>query len=198
LEQAALDVEVMFLDGTYAFPANGTARQSQGIVGAVDAATTVASTAYGVSADVGVDRAGLVIDGMSKALYDEGASMGNCILMCSSASKIDISRYYQTGNGNISPRSYSKFGVNVTDIETNFGMFPIVVNRHMTDDEVLIIDLNQLSPRFLPIPGKGHFFLEPLAKSGAYDRNQLYGEVGLEYGPSKWHAKATAWTTATA
>jgi hypothetical protein len=35
---------------------------------------------------------------------------------------------------------------------------------------------------FLEVPGKGHFFAEPLAKTGAKDRVQLYGEVGLQYG----------------
>lgn len=197
IEQAALDIEKMFLDGTYAFPNTGAARQSQGIVGAVDAATSVASTSYGASADVGVDRAGLVIDGLAKALYDNGAPMRRPVIMGGSAAKLDISRYYQQGNGNIMPRSYNSFGVNVTDIETDFGKFPYVLNRHFSDTVVGIFDLDLLAPKFLPIPGKGHFFLEPLAKSGAYDREQLYGEIGLEYGPAGWHGKATAWTTAT-
>jgi hypothetical protein len=197
IEQAALDVELMFLNGTYSWPDDGTARQTQGVRGAVDAGTTVASNSFGTTGNVGVDRAGLVIDAMAKAMYDEGAKMVRPVLMVSSSVKLDISRYYQQGNGNIMPRSYNLFGVNVTDIETDFGMFPIVLNRHAQDTEALIIDLAYCAPRFLPIPGKGHFFLEPLAKSGAYDRNQLYGEIGLEYGPGRNHAKATAWTTAT-
>jgi hypothetical protein len=198
IEQAALDIEKMFLDGTYTFPNTGAARITQGIVGAVDAATSVASTAYGTTGNVGVDRAGLVIDGLAKAMYDNGAPLRNPVIMCGSAAKLDISRYYQQGNGNIMPRSYSVFGVNVTDIETDFGKFPIVLNRHFSDTVVGLFDLDLLAPKFLPIPGKGHFFLEPLAKSGAYDREQLYGEIGLEYGPAGWHGKATAWTTATA
>ena len=197
IEQAALDVELMYLDGTYTNPNTAAARQTQGIRGAVDAATTVASTDYGTSGDVGVDRAGLVIDGLAKAMYDNGAKMQRVVLMVNSQPKLDISRYYQQGNGNIMPRSYNMFGVNVTEIETDFLNFPIVLNRHTQATEVLAIDLDFCAPRFLPIPGKGHFFLEPLAKSGAYDRAQLYGEIGLEYGPAGWHGKATAWTTAT-
>jgi hypothetical protein len=41
----------------------------------------------------------------------------------------------------------------------------------------------------MPIEGKGHFFTEPLAKTGAYDRVQIYGELGLEYGPEQFHGK---------
>jgi hypothetical protein len=43
----------------------------------------------------------------------------------------------------------------------------------------------------LDIPGKGHFFVEPLAQSGASYKFQVYGEIGLEYGPEQFHAKIT-------
>lgn len=197
IEQAALDVELMFLTGTYAFPNDASARQTQGIIGAVDAATTVASNTYGTSGDVGVDRAGLVIDGLAQALYDNGAPLRDPVMMVTSAEKLDLSRYYQQNNGNIMPRSYNRFGVNITDIETDFRAFPVVLNRHMTANVLGIFDLAFMEPKFLPIPGKGHFFLEPLSKAGAYDRAQLYGEIGLKYGPAGWHGKATAWATAT-
>ena len=35
------------------------------------------------------------------------------------------------------------------------------------------------------------FFEEPLAKTGASDKSQLYGEVGLKYGNEKAHAVQT-------
>ena len=197
IEQCALDVEEQFLNGTLAYPAGPTGRQTQGIVGAVAAATSVVSSTFGASGDFGVDRAGLVIDGLAAAMYDEGAPMRNCVIMGNSAPKLDTSRFYQQNNGNIAPRSYNLFGVNITDIETDFGKFPWVLNRHLDATVLMIIDLDIVAPRFLPIPNKGHFFLEPLAKSGSYDRQQLYGEIGLEYGPSGWHGKATAWATVT-
>ena len=48
---------------------------------------------------------------------------------------------------------------------------------------------SQLSPFFLEVEGKGHFFEEPLATVGAAKRSQLYGEIGLEYGNEKAHAQ---------
>ncbi len=187
LEQASLDVEKMILDGTFTFPNTTAARQSQGIVGVIAAATT---TDYTADSGRTVDRT--VIDDLSKKLYDEGAKMANCILMVSSLGKVDLGNAYAlSSNGwNVQPRSYNVFGVNVTDIETGFARYPVIVNRHLDTDTVLILDLAVMAPRFLPIPGRGHFFMEPLAKLGAYDRAQLYGEVGLEYGPAGWHAKA--------
>jgi hypothetical protein len=190
VEQAALDVEIMFLDGTLANPADGTARQSQGVVGAVDAATTTDYTLI-----TGTPAGRLVVDDLSKKLYDNGAPMRNCIIMTNSLGKVDLGTDYQintTGGWNVQPRSYNIFGVNVTDIETAFGKYPVVLNRHLDEDTLLILELDILAPHFMPTPGRGHFFIEPLAKSGSYDRAQLYGDIGLEYGPSGWHAKAFA------
>jgi hypothetical protein len=186
LEQAALDVEKVFLDGTLAYPNDGTARQTQGIRGAIAAAT---STDY--TATTGQLATAAVINDIAKKMWDDGAKHRNTVIMVNSTPKQEIGNDYSgTANFSLEPRSRSVFGVNVTDLETEFGMFPIVLNRHTSQDEVLFLDLAYLAPCFLPHPTKGNFFLEPLAKSGAYDRMQLYGEIGLEYGPANWHGKA--------
>ena len=206
LEQAGLDVEDQFLNGTLAYPAGPTGRQTQGIIGAVAAATTtdaaaVAEVPGSTAGDFAIDRAVFVIDEMAKDLYDEGAPMRNVVLMGNSDAKVDIGRHFRTEFGNVQPRSYNVFGINVTDIETEFYRFPFVLNRHLPSGAtgvVLMIDLAQCAPCFLPVPDKGHFFLEPLAKAGAYDRMQLYGEIGLKYGPAGWHAKADNWDTISA
>ena len=79
-------------------------------------------------------------------------------------------------------------GVNVQSIETDFGNLNVMLNRHVPSDVVLILSLEDLSPVFLEVPGKGHFFVEELAKTGASDKYQLYGEIGLEYGNERKHA----------
>ncbi len=190
VEQCALDLEISLLTGTFAYPADGTARQTQGVIGAV---TTIAKD---TDVDADWSTSGAIVKGKqlvnetALALYINGAPLsGNYVVMVGGAAKLLISTNFQEGNGNISPRSYNVFGVNVTDIETDFGRFPIALNRHLDVETVLFLNLDVLAPCFLPIPGKGHFFLEPLAKSGSYDRQQLYGEIGLKYGPEGWHAK---------
>jgi len=186
IEQCALDIEIMFLDGTYAYPNDGTARQTQGITGAVDAATSVATTGSRT-----IDRA--LLDELSQGLYDNGAPMRNLKLMVPSTGPIEIGNdYSQNSTGwTLEPRSRSEFGVNVKAIETSFAKMDIVVNRHMDADEVLLLDIGLLAPVFYPTEGKGNFFWEELASSGSYDRSQLYGDIGLWYGPGGWHAKAT-------
>ncbi len=200
LEQAALDCEVSFLTGTLAYPNDGTARQTQGIVGAIsDIAKDTDAAADWTTAAPAVIAGKQMVDEVATALYVNGAPMRNMVLMCGAAAKLLISGDYQAANGNIAPRSYNRFGVNITDIETDVaGVLPVVLNRHLNAETVLFLELDVMMPCFLPIPGKGHFFLEPLSKSGSYDRQQLYGEVGLNYGPQGWHASVVNFDGVTA
>ena len=187
LEQAALDIEIAFLTGTLAFPATTAARQTQGILGWIPAATSTATTG-----SVTASRAH--INDIAQKLYLEGAPMQNMIIMLGARNKVELGQSYSeavSGSWNLQPRDRNVFGVNVTDVVTEFGTFGLVLNRHLDVNTILFAELSVLAPRFLAIPGKGHFFLEPLAKTGAYDRQQLYGEIGLALGPAGWHGKVT-------
>jgi hypothetical protein len=66
-----------------------------------------------------------------------------------------------------------------------------MLDRHMPADTVAALSLEQLKPVFLEVQNKGHFFAEQLAKTGAYDKVMLYGEVGLAYGNERSHGKIT-------
>ncbi len=191
LEQCALDLEIAFLTGTLAYAADGTTRATQGITGAIAAATSLDAQLIadfpGATHIVLGDEA---VEVMAQAMWDEGAPLRNVQIHMGSAIKRSVSTEFQN-RGNVQPRSYNKFGVNATEIETDFGNFPMILNRHIAAETMIAIEMDVSMPCFLPIPGKGHFFLEPLAKSGSYDRQQLYGEIGLKYGPPGWHGIVT-------
>jgi len=91
---------------------------------------------------------------------------------------------YQEGERNVG-------GVNLKTLETDFGVMNIMLNRYVPADKLIVASLEQLAPAFLEIPGKGHFFAEPLAKTGASDDVQIYGEIGLQYGNEKAHGVLT-------
>lgn len=79
-------------------------------------------------------------------------------------------------------------GLDLETIYTDFGRFNILLDRHIPRDTIVILSLEQLAPVFLAVPDKGIFFAEPLAKTGASDQVQLYGEIGLQYGAETAHA----------
>ena len=82
-------------------------------------------------------------------------------------------------------------GVHVQTIETDFGVLNIMLSRRVPKSALVVASLEQLAPVLLETPGKGVFFVEPLAKTGAADRSQLYGEIGLEYGNPLAHGVIT-------
>lgn len=80
-------------------------------------------------------------------------------------------------------------GVSVQTIETDFGRLNLMLDRHMPSAALQLVSLEECAPVFLPVPGKGFLFVEELAKVGAAERRQMYGEIGLKYGNERKHAK---------
>jgi hypothetical protein len=127
-------------------------------------------------------------DDLFQLAFDNGgiAESETATVIVGSDQKRNITIAYSDGvNNRVADRNVG--GVNFQTIETDFGRVNIMLNRWMPRDACAVVSLEQLAPRFLLIPNKGHFFEEPLAKVGAADRVQLYGEIGLEYGNEKAH-----------
>lgn len=78
-------------------------------------------------------------------------------------------------------------GVSLQTVMTDFGTVNVMLSRYMAADEIMVASLEQCAPVYLEVPGKGHFFAEPLSKTGATEQVHLYGEVGLEYGNPNAH-----------
>lgn len=128
--------------------------------------------------------------GLMQQVYDNGGIMETetATLMCGSTQKMALTEAFVTG-ANYQEQSRNVGGVNVVTIETDFGKLNIMLNRHMPPGGLAVVSLEQCTPVFLDVPGKGHFFTEPLAKTGAKEKVQIYGEVGLGYGNEKAHGR---------
>lgn len=182
LERAARDVEFSFLEGTYQNPStNGSARQTRGVFPAITTNTESLS-----SADLDKDT----LDSLMRSMADNGAPFRNVVFFGNAYNRQRVSSIY-----GYAPTDRNVGGVAIKTVEADFVTFGVSYNRHLTASTCGLIDVSVLNPRMLTIPGKGHFFAEPLAKSGAADKFQLYGEIGLEYGPEQWHGKVTGTAT---
>ena len=182
LKRAARDIEFSFIQGTYNAGANlATARQTRGLAAAV---TT------NLEAKGGVALTQTIMDALLKRMADSGAPFEQPVILCNSYQKQVLSSLYSNALA-LAPRDRNIGGVNITTIETDFGEIGIVYDRHVSASKLLIVDVAFCKPVFLDIPGKGHFFVEPVAQSGAAYKYQVYGEVGLEYGPEMFHGQIT-------
>ena len=86
-------------------------------------------------------------------------------------------------------------GIKIDTLVTPFGTIGLLPNPYVTSGTALIVNPNVCAPVFMPVPGKGNFFLEPLSKTGAAYDYQIYGQAGLDYGAEWYHAKITGLKT---
>jgi len=184
LRKVAVDVEKSFLTGVYAKPGtNATPRTTRGVLSAI---TT------NVFANGGTPRAltKSILDNALSAMFTAGAPLSgdNTVLMVGPGQKLALSNIYSAAPQlNQATATRNIGGVAIDTIVTDFGIFGVMLNRWFPAGGIGVIDLGVCRPVFLEVPGKGHMFVEPLGKVGASDKYQLYGEVGLEYGPELYH-----------
>lgn len=188
LKQVARDVNYGFINGVYAKPAdNLTPRKTRGIFEAI--VTNVKD--MGGTAPDEED----ILDLFQIAYQNGGIQEGETrTILCGPAMKRYLTKIL-IRDKDLEPDTRHVSGVTLTTIETDFGRADIMVDRAVPAGQLAVLSLEQLAPRFLLVPGKGHFFWEPLAKIGASERSQLYGEIGLEYGNERNHAKLVDATT---
>lgn len=176
LERAARDVDAAFHTGEYAYPADNTdPRTTRGILTAID------TNDIDVSGE-DVDKE--AFDEMVRSMADNGAPFRQMVLLANSWNRQKISGIYA-----YAPEDRNYGGVSIKMVETDFTTFGVVYDRQMPADEIALVDVSVCAPVSMPIPGKGHFFLEPMAKTKSADAWQLYGEIGLEHGPEFFHGK---------
>lgn len=180
LKQVARDVEKTFIVGQFQDPENNTSpRKTRGLLEAI--ATNVAVC------DELTETA--VLDLFQEAWSNGGLQESETRTVIVNATlKRALTRIF-IKDRDFQESSRNVGGVNLQTFETDFGRANIMLNRYMPERDLVVASLEDLAPRFLEIPNKGHFFVEPLAKTGASDKVQLYGEIGLKYGNERKHGK---------
>jgi hypothetical protein len=125
--------------------------------------------------------------------YDNGgiSEQETATLIVNSAQRRAVTKAFASAYGQYHETSRTVGGVAVDTLITDFGTLSVMMDRHMPQDVITVASLEQLTPVFLNIPGKGVLFEEALAKTGASDKVQIYGEVGLKFGNERAHAVMT-------
>lgn len=186
LKQVARDVEKSFIAGTYQLPTDNTKpRRTRGLL---EATTTNVAASTHTAKELTVEE---ILDLFQKVWENGGIQEAETrTVIVGAALKRTLTRLFIT-DVKYQEESRNVGGVNLQTFETDFGKANIMLDRFMPSDTLVVASLEDLKPAFLDIPGKGHFFAEPLAKTGAADKVQIYGEVGLQYGNQRKHGKLT-------
>ena len=184
LEKIARDVEHTFLNGTYNKAADATqANKTRGMFELCSTGTTIAAGNQPLSAEL--------LKQLFRAMSDAGAAFENMVLFCGADQKQRITALYEKQLGYNTPAARNVAGMNITKIETDFFEMGVVYDPFVPADRILISDVAACAPVFQDVPGKGVLFLEDLAKTGAAEKKQIYGQIGLDHGPAFLHGSIT-------
>lgn len=192
LKEIARDVELGFIVGSYAYPSdNATPRKTRGLLEAI--ATNVKDMAGGVPDKDDINE--LFQIGYVHGGFAEGETR---TLLVGPAMKRHLTQLFLavgSTEGVMQPPTRNVGGVSLTTIETDFGTANLMTNRYVPDGTIIAVSLEECAPRILEVPGKGFLFVEPLGTTGSSSDVQVYGEIGLQYGNERKHAKLVDATT---
>lgn len=129
------------------------------------------------------------VNNLLTTMFNNGAKLpqAETVFLCGPNQKVALSAAYQAPTLNQPTLTRNIGGVAIDTLVTDFGTFGVMLDRWMPTNQIAVLDLSVCAPVFLNIPDKGLLFTEELARTGASRKFQLYGEVGLEYGPETYH-----------
>lgn len=191
LTQMATDIEASFILGEYNDPSADSGaqgpRRTRGVLEAIQTNVLDADEAM-------LNRR--LINQLMRTVWSNGGirRAQTATVMANGIQRQALSEVFTHQSG-YQEQTRDVGGVSVDTIITDFGRINVMLNRYVPDDEIVLVSLEQCAPRFANIPGKGFLFQEQLAKTGASEQTQLYGEIGLEYGNERAHGRITGLST---
>ncbi len=181
LKKIARDAEFTIIQGVYQIATSASVANKTRGLNAAAATTSALSSALLTKP---------AIQAVLKAMYDAGAEFNNMVFVVNSWNKQVISDIYA-----YAPQDRNIGGVNIKQVETDFGNIGVMLDPFQLASVVGIYDMNYVNVVSQPIPGKGHMFYEALAKTGAAEKGQIFGKLGLDHGPTFMHGTITGTST---
>lgn len=180
-------IEKTFILGEYHLAANDNdVAQTRGMNEAI---TTNVIAAGGKSLDIW-----LVNDLLEKIKKNQG-DISNLVLWVDTTSLNQINGNAVECGMKLGEAYMSAFGIQVRDLILPIGTVHIALGEFIPEGTVFAFNFDVIAPVEQPIPGKGNFFYEELSKTGAGEKGQIYGQLGLDHGPEWYHGKITGLST---
>lgn len=183
MQKIAQDIEASFIAGTYAkSTGKAVANKTRGIVNAI--------TTNVIDVNSKALTYWTVAEGM-KSIKEQHGFLQGLVLGVDATTLLQLSLDASKNNLTVVPNSREINGIHLNTILTPLGEVAIQCLDYLPSGTAIIFNPDLMSPVFQPVPGKGNFFLEDLAKRGAGEDKQIFGQVGLDHGPEWFCAKFT-------
>ena len=177
------DIEFTFIQGSYnKATTDATVNKTRGLVEAITTNTKA----------MGNKPLGLWdIADMVKKIYGSNAPTDGLVLWCDAVTMFQINADAVQNGLTVVPASREINGIALSSVVTPLGIVYLYLGEFLPAGTALLLNLDVIAPVYQPVPGKGNFFLEQLAKVGAGEKYQLFGQIGLDHGPEWYHGKFT-------
>lgn len=181
------DIEYTFINGVHQKATDDdTANKTRGLIPAITSNTMALS-----SKPLGLwDIADMV-----KKIYGANAPTDGLCLWCDATTLFQVNADAVQNGLTVVPAAREINGIALSSVVTPIGVVYLYLGECLPAGTALLLNLSVLAPVYQPVPGKGNFFLEPLAKTGAGEKYQLFGQIGLDHGPEWYHGKFTGIST---
>lgn len=187
MQKVNRDIEFTFIQGKYnKATSDATVNKTRGLVEAITTnVTAMASKPLGL----------WDIADMVKKIYGANAPTDGLCLWCDAVTLFQVNADAVQNGLTVVPAAREINGIALSSVVTPIGIVYLYLGECLPAGTALLLDLNVIAPVYQPVPGKGNFFLEPLAKVGAGEKYQLFGQIGLDHGPEWYHGKFTGIST---
>ena len=187
MQKVARDIEYTFINGEFNKAlSDSTVNKTRGLVSAI---------ASNVTAMNGKALGLWDIAEMLRKVYESNAPTQNLVLWCDAITMFQINADAVNNGLTVVPASREINGIALSSVVTPLGVVYLYLGECLPAGTALLLNLDVIAPVYQPVPGKGNFFLEALAKTGAGEKYQLFGQLGLDHGPEWYHGKFTGIST---
>ena len=181
------DIEYTFINGVFnKANSDATVNKTRGLIPAITTNVTA----------MGNKPLGLWdIADMVKKIYGANAPTDGLCLWCDAITLFQINADAVQNGLTVIPAAREINGIALSSVVTPIGVVYLYLGECLPAGTALLLNLDVIAPVYQPVPGKGNFFLEQLAKVGAGEKYQLFGQIGLDHGPEWYHGKFTGIST---
>lgn len=183
MAKIARDIEFTALNGAYnKATTDGTINKSRGLLTAITTNTLDASAA--------ALRVWTIAD-LMKMVYEAQGDISNLVVWLDAVSMYQLHADAEANGLTIVPSDRATNGIALSSLLTPMGQVSLKLGEFLPAGTVGLFNLGVCGIVDQPTPGKGNFFMEELSKTGAGEKYQIFGQLGIDHGPEWFHAKVT-------
>lgn len=188
MQKIARDIEFTFIQGTYnKASSDATVNKTRGLNEAITTNVTAMS-----KKPLGLWD----IADMMKKVYESNAPTQGLVVWCDAITMFQINADAANNGLTVIPADRTVNGLALSKVVTPLGEVYLYLGECLPSGTAFLLNLDVIAPVGQDVPGKGNFYREELAKTGAGSKYHIFGQIGLDHGPEWYHGKWTGISTA--